>query len=50
MTEIVEVNARDKRQLRRFIDFPHDLYAGDPNYVPMLYMEQEAMSGSSSPT
>lgn len=43
MTEIVEVNARDKRQLRRFIDFPHDLYAGDPNYVPMLYMEQEAL-------
>lgn len=43
MTKIVEVNANDKRQLRRFIDFPHDLYAGDPNYVPMLYMEQEAL-------
>ena len=43
MTEIVEVNVGDKRQIRRFIDFPHDLYAGDPNYVPMLYMEQEAL-------
>jgi len=43
MTEIVEVDSRSKGQLRRFIDFPHDLYAGDPNYVPMLYMEQEAL-------
>jgi len=43
MTEIVEINVGDKRQLRRFIDFPHELYAGDPNYVPMLYMEQEAL-------
>ena len=40
MTEIVEVDARNKRQLRQFIDFPHDLYAGDPIYVPMLNMEQ----------
>ncbi|NJN34973.1 MAG: hypothetical protein HC817_12675 [Saprospiraceae bacterium] len=23
--------------------FPHDLYANDPHYVPMLYMEQEAL-------
>ncbi|MEQ1745097.1 MAG: hypothetical protein ABMA02_06720 [Saprospiraceae bacterium] len=43
MTEIFEVDPRNKRQLCRFIDFPHDLYEGDPNYVPMLYMEQEAL-------
>lgn len=43
MTEIISVDPTDKRQLRQFIDFPHDLYAGDPNYVPMLFMEQEAL-------
>ncbi len=32
-----------KSQLTEFIDFPHDLYAGDPNYVPMMYVEQEAL-------
>jgi len=41
MIEIIKVES--KSQLRQFIDFPHDLYAGDPNYVPMLYMEQEAL-------
>ncbi|MBU6342814.1 MAG: hypothetical protein KGS48_15075 [Bacteroidetes bacterium] len=29
--------------LKQFIDFPHDLYAGDPCYVPELYMSQEAL-------
>ena len=29
--------------LKQFIDFPHDLYAGDPNYVPELFMAQEAL-------
>lgn len=43
MIDIINVNASNKSQLRDFIDFPHDLYAGDPNYVPMLYMEQEAL-------
>ncbi len=41
MIELIKVE--NKRQLRQFIDFPHDLYARDPNYVPMLYMEQEAL-------
>jgi len=41
MPEIIKVES--KSQLRQFIDFPHDLYADDPNYVPMLYMEQEAL-------
>ena len=43
MMEIVRIDPLNKRQLTKFIDFPHDLYAGDPNYVPMLYMEQEAL-------
>lgn len=43
MTEIILVDPNDKRQLREFIDFPHDLYANDPNYVPMLFMEQETL-------
>lgn len=29
-----------KKQLAAFIDFPHDLYAGDPNYVPELFIAQ----------
>ena len=30
-----------KKQLKKFIDFPHDLYAGNPNYVPELFMGQK---------
>lgn len=43
MIEIIEIDKSNKKQLTKFIDFPHDLYANDPNYVPMLYMEQEAL-------
>ncbi len=32
-----------RKALQQFIDFPHDLYAGDPNYVPELFMSQEAL-------
>ncbi|MEY3052078.1 MAG: hypothetical protein RLY31_1863 [Bacteroidota bacterium] len=39
--DIITVNS--KRHKRRFIDFPHDLYAGDPNYVPELYVGQEEL-------
>lgn len=38
MTGIVSV--RTSRQLKAFIDFPHDLYAGDSNYVPELFIAQ----------
>jgi hypothetical protein len=31
------------KQLKKFIDFPHDLYAGDPNYVPELFIAQKDM-------
>ena len=29
-----------KKQLATFIDFPHDLYEGDSNYVPELFIAQ----------
>lgn len=29
-----------KKQLAQFIDFPHDLYRGDKNYVPELFIAQ----------
>ncbi len=32
-----------KKDLARFIDFPHDLYAGDKNYVPELFIAQRDM-------
>jgi GNAT superfamily N-acetyltransferase len=32
-----------KKQLREFIDFPHELYQGDPNYVPELYVGQKEL-------
>ncbi len=38
-TNIIEVKTgRDKK---RFIDFPHDLYEGDPNYVPEIFIGQK---------
>lgn len=30
-------------EVKKFIDFPHDLYKGDPNYVPELYISQEKL-------
>jgi len=38
MIEIVEV--KTSGQLKSFIDFQHDLYKGDPNYVPELFIAQ----------
>ena len=32
-----------KADMRKFINFPHDLYRGDKNYVPMLYMSAEEL-------
>lgn len=32
---------KTKKELYSFIDFPHDLYDGDPNYVPELFMAQK---------
>ena len=41
MKNIVAVN--DKKQLASFIDFPHDLYKNDSNYVPELFIAQQDM-------
>lgn len=41
MITIVPVHT--KKDLARFIDFPHDLYAGDKNYVPELFIAQRDM-------
>ena len=40
----VKIEKVDNRQtLKQFIDFPHDLFAGDPCDVPELFMSQEAL-------
>ncbi len=40
----IRIEKVESRQaLAQFIDFPHDLFAGDPNYVPELFMAQEAL-------
>lgn len=36
-------NIKYPNKLKEFIDFPHDLYAGDPNYVPELFIAQRDM-------
>lgn len=41
MVEILKVSS--KKDLKRFIDFPHDLYAGDKSYVPELFIAQRDM-------
>jgi len=38
MRKIVPVNS--KKELAAFIDFPHDLYKDDANYVPELFIAQ----------
>src|SRR6201991_606463 len=38
MIKIVTVSS--KKELASFIDFPHDLYEHDPNYVPELFIAQ----------
>ncbi|MEM8907596.1 MAG: hypothetical protein AAGD05_07100 [Bacteroidota bacterium] len=46
--KIVEVN--NEKLKKRFIDFPHDLYQGDVNYVPEIYVGQkELMSPKKNP-
>ncbi|NCD72043.1 hypothetical protein [Mucilaginibacter agri] len=38
MKKILPVSS--KKELGAFIDFPHDLYKNDPNYVPELFIAQ----------
>ena len=40
---ITIVPVETKKQRAKFIDFPHDLYEGDPNYVPELFVAQDDM-------
>lgn len=40
-TNIIEV--KTGRQRKRFIDFPHELYRNDPNYVPEIYIGQKEL-------
>jgi GNAT superfamily N-acetyltransferase len=35
------VPVKSKKELTAFIDFPHELYDGDPNYVPELFIAQK---------
>jgi hypothetical protein len=37
------LTVRNKKQLKEFIDFPHDLFNGDTNYVPELFIAQRDM-------
>ncbi len=40
--QMIEVRkVRYKKDLKRFIDFPHRLYEGDGSYVPDLYLAQK---------
>jgi len=41
MKHIVAVG--NKKQLGKFIDFPHELYKADANYVPELFIAQQDM-------
>jgi len=36
----------DKKQRAKFIDFPHDLYENDPNYVPEIFLGQDDLLNS----
>lgn len=48
MIEIIPVES--KKLLSKFIDFPHALYAEDPNYVPELFLaQQDLLSPSKHP-
>lgn len=38
---ITIIPVETKKQRAKFIDFPHDLYRDDPNYVPELFLGQE---------
>lgn len=47
MIEVIPVE--NKAQLASFIDFPHDLYKGDPNYVPELFIAQRDLLKGTHP-
>lgn len=40
---LIVIEANSKKEIKQFINFPHQLYKGDPNYVPDLYLAQKEM-------
>jgi GNAT superfamily N-acetyltransferase len=36
-------NAESKNEINQFIDFPHELYKDDPNYVPEVFIAQKKL-------
>lgn len=40
MVHVQQIQTNDKSALKAFIDFPHELYKNDPNYVPELFIAQ----------
>ncbi|WP_422361560.1 hypothetical protein [Reichenbachiella sp.] len=46
MIEVIKV--QEKKDLKKFIDFPHELYAHDGNYVPELYLAQKDLLNKKS--
>jgi len=43
-SQVIQIeHVQGNKALKQFIDFPHDLFEGDPNYVPELFMAQEAL-------
>ncbi len=47
MVDIKKVET--KKDLKNFIDFPHELYKDDPNYVPELYLSQKDLLSKKHP-
>ena len=43
MAPIIVKKAESPAEVKNFIDFPHDLYQGDPNYVPELFISQSKL-------
>ena len=39
MITVTQVETR--KEQKAFLDFPLDLYAGNPNFVPPLYMDEK---------
>ena len=40
MIQIVEINPKDKKTFKKFVDFPNRLYNGSPCYVPPMFGDE----------
>jgi len=43
MLQIVEINPKDKKTFKKFVDFPNKLYAGSPHYVPPMFGDEMSL-------